>query len=988
MNGKNSPEREIRIALVLYGGVSLAIYENGITRCFYDLYKERGIFSTVLKLLDSRAVIDVIAGTSAGGINGLALAAAIESGTEFSPLSECWRRLGDLGTLMNHQEDPKNTDSILDGKYFLDELEKEFKILCTTTKSFSEYPGEMDVFITGTDLDGHTRKFRDNLGTEINDKEHRVVFHLQHRPDRKSLGNRRLSKSEVAEDEQAAVLSTIARITAGFPVAFTPIQGDALLSNVQQALKESVHTVAEKDRAFITANSFIDGGVLDNKPFGPALRAIFFRMPEGIVDRRLFYIEPDPEPQVNPERGRDDKPTPFSVALASIVSIPGHESISDDLEKLLEHNERARWLKHMKDELCTVLEREAAIPSLSLKVYNKTRIDCIARSLALNTDVVPSATDYPVDTIQAAILDFFQEGLARRVGDNLEEFLDPFDVVFHMRHTYYLLDELYKEIELGEENPRIKTAMILLGRIMRVYKIILDSMINLRDKLAARAMEEVTYDLSVDKTLNEYIDFLRPTDNSPWARLLPDLKSKPYLASRQGSEHEFLKNCVLMCLRKELQSSSFIRKGSSSLDSILTLLSDAAKDIFIECGDKYQKAYDCFRKIDVYLYPIEFSNGIYDFDEVEFVRISPVDANVSLIKYADSHEKVAGDKLAHFSAFLRRDWRSNDILQGRLDGTCQIIRSLLTIDALARFIDKNADFRDVFREYPQLRSQVKCSPDEWNELDLSWQVFCDTIKPMMDDYRQSKKQKGGGKLIMWPPMIGDMVWEKLSQFIAQLIKVGQIDAFSEDIDSVFEDLVYQEIKFGNMIGPLGTKDYTDDIIIKGDAEKAIKDYFASLPHDEKLERYKNLKIGSQKVVGNQGKVPFSTFTEYMTAAYLNIWEMVRISLGKKHGSLLDIGFVKLIGHTPAVFLFNVLWLARKESILLLSLLMLIIGVLSGFAVFTWNSREWWYFTATIIGILITMALANSLLKRVKREFLFKKRAQKHDIKKKPELPFW
>ena len=35
---------EVSIALALYGGVFLAIYENGVTRCFYDLVKEKGSF--------------------------------------------------------------------------------------------------------------------------------------------------------------------------------------------------------------------------------------------------------------------------------------------------------------------------------------------------------------------------------------------------------------------------------------------------------------------------------------------------------------------------------------------------------------------------------------------------------------------------------------------------------------------------------------------------------------------------------------------------------------------------------------------------------------------------------------------------------------------------------------------------------------------------------------------------------------------------------
>ena len=39
---------------------------------------------------------------------------------------------------------------------------------------------------------------------------------------------------------------------------------------------------------------FVDGGVLDNKPFGPAIEAIRQRPADVEVDRRLLYLEPDP----------------------------------------------------------------------------------------------------------------------------------------------------------------------------------------------------------------------------------------------------------------------------------------------------------------------------------------------------------------------------------------------------------------------------------------------------------------------------------------------------------------------------------------------------------------------------------------------------------------------------------------------------------------------------------------------------------------------
>ena len=130
---------EIRYGVVMYGGVSLALYINGVTNELYEmtcatpksgvaksvnandgtqeiyarlawLVNNAGLIKTysdhiqrrekqgperpsdVWDKLDTtghsptRLVVDVIAGTSAGGINGIFLAKALVNGEQFSPL--------------------------------------------------------------------------------------------------------------------------------------------------------------------------------------------------------------------------------------------------------------------------------------------------------------------------------------------------------------------------------------------------------------------------------------------------------------------------------------------------------------------------------------------------------------------------------------------------------------------------------------------------------------------------------------------------------------------------------------------------------------------------------------------------------------------------------------------------------------------------------------------------------------------------------------
>ena len=85
-----------------------------------------------------------------------------------------------------------------------------------------------------------------------------------------------------------------------FPGAFPPIS----LASFQAAVAKEAGDVSpvlpelfriyELSHADPQATFFIDGGVLDNKPFGHAIAAIKRRAAESEVERRLLYLEPDP----------------------------------------------------------------------------------------------------------------------------------------------------------------------------------------------------------------------------------------------------------------------------------------------------------------------------------------------------------------------------------------------------------------------------------------------------------------------------------------------------------------------------------------------------------------------------------------------------------------------------------------------------------------------------------------------------------------------
>src|SRR4028118_782764 len=92
--------REHRLGLVVYGGIALAIYMNGICQEFYNAVRGRGIYKLIKALTDADIVVDIISSTSAGGINGVLLSYALANSdlkevVDFANFADIWRESGD-----------------------------------------------------------------------------------------------------------------------------------------------------------------------------------------------------------------------------------------------------------------------------------------------------------------------------------------------------------------------------------------------------------------------------------------------------------------------------------------------------------------------------------------------------------------------------------------------------------------------------------------------------------------------------------------------------------------------------------------------------------------------------------------------------------------------------------------------------------------------------------------------------------------------------
>jgi patatin-related protein len=119
-------EKELRIALVCYGGVSLAVYMHGVTKELWKLLRasrartgggehlsgSEAVYERLLHRIEAdhglrlRVLSDIIAGASAGGINSVFLAQAIHSGHSLEPLTELWLKQADVDELLDPDARP------------------------------------------------------------------------------------------------------------------------------------------------------------------------------------------------------------------------------------------------------------------------------------------------------------------------------------------------------------------------------------------------------------------------------------------------------------------------------------------------------------------------------------------------------------------------------------------------------------------------------------------------------------------------------------------------------------------------------------------------------------------------------------------------------------------------------------------------------------------------------------------------------------------
>ncbi|MGP3927959.1 DUF3376 domain-containing protein [Streptomyces sp. 8N616] len=329
-------DEEIRLALVMNGGVSLAVWMGGVTHEI-DLLRrasdpqvgpkmvrpeDRPVFERWREACGGspdgpkrRVVVDVVAGTSAGGLNGTLLATAIARGTALDALPDkpakrrnshgpklknVWRNDASLefGKLLPRPGD-RPRPSVLSGDHFASAIRSFIESIPEAEggEGAEGAAGAEDrpvsLFVTATSTGPEAQTYVDAFGNPLSCADHRRIFRFERRVDKyryhavvaglepRQDAFEKLSRNDFGvKNGFPEALVSAARASASYPVAFAPVDETGL-----QELRVDEPRVGGP--AWL-----IDGGVLDNAPFAPVLQAIASRELSGPVRRLLVYVVP------------------------------------------------------------------------------------------------------------------------------------------------------------------------------------------------------------------------------------------------------------------------------------------------------------------------------------------------------------------------------------------------------------------------------------------------------------------------------------------------------------------------------------------------------------------------------------------------------------------------------------------------------------------------------------------------------------------------
>jgi len=698
----------------MYGGVSLAIYINGVAQELLRLvrstapnsnedalevaddddgfsaldriYREIGrrrsgegekgwtSLEAAPEIPPSRFVVDIITGTSAGGINGVLLAKALANGLpDIEPMKRLWIEEGQLDDLLNEPNAYKTVDdfkyrspptSLLAGDRLLDRARKAIAGMGGRGDLAPHYVDELDLTVTMTDLQGLW------LPLQLSDRQ---VWETRHRADLKFIYARTEATGDHRNDfgEMDRLLAFVARATSSFPFAFAPVR---LRDGDPEVLKGETRVFGDwaSVRAEYGNFAFADGGYLQNKPISHATAHLKRRRADRPVERKLLYLEPDPQP-IPADLTSANPVVPDAIEnVAAAVGLPRQQPIRQDIEELRARNAAvARITSTRRARVPEVIGPDSSPPFGIPGPYLALRRDEVAGAMA---DVVQRA--YVVQPEGATARAIGMAFLGHALSQEVEPYLQEFDLPFALRRLTYVLDEIDELLSDGGDGTAERDSWL---RELRL--VVSDRHRAIR--LAGRKARARTTDAVNSADAQAFVQALGSWLSQVGGEEIADQASATSVYSDDG---------VAPWVETFVASIGSLVTGPMVSDSKTPIVALSAMPEDAELARVATALNRIFERavlIDSVIYPMSWPD-LGEARHVAIHRVSPLEAE-SLVKMpvpdSDQPMRLAGVSMGHFGGFFDRAWRRNDMLWGRLDGAERLIAILVP----------NKDDRDELR---------------------------------------------------------------------------------------------------------------------------------------------------------------------------------------------------------------------------------------------------------------------------------------------------
>ncbi len=760
-------EKELRIALICYGGISLAVYMHGVTKEVWRLARASRarhaehpdpemLDSIYFRLLDKiaadaevdlRVLVDILAGASAGGINAVFLSHAIVTGQPLDPLTGLWLESADVDELLDSESGivsrlaktaavplawmlSKRSGAVEDTVDAEQRDEIRAKLSNFVRSRWLQPPFGGPKF-TGLLLDAFERMAKAPPGVPLLPAYQPLdlfvtVTDFRGHPQRLQLN----SPPEIIEREHRVTLSFqdkgdddlpfadpielafAARATASFPGAFPPFT----VGELDRVLAERGMKWPGRDAFLARALSgraaagdyddavLIDGSVLANAPFRPCIQALARRPARRAVDRRFVYIDPKPgRRSVNLGGGAADAPPGFVATVIGALSDIPREQPIRDNLETIDH--------------------------LSSRIRRQRRI---IRAMQ------PEVETAIEDALGTAF--FFLGPTPKRLGAWRAKANDlaaraagyAYAAYAHLKLANVAEEAAAMIFRLSGGGERTRK-----DRVRRaIWRAVTEAGLNTPEAVRSDGLSD------------EVISFLRDFDMGFRTRRLRFVVRRLTRMSEtmEGSAEErdrvraLLNEMLVRYHQREPRAvDSNTRRAFESveeypqpaLDALARLLdlrpldeeTDEHLSTVLTTLDKPDRrglllSYLGYPFYDVATLPLLQGEGIDEFDPIKVDRISPDDAVA--IRKGGTAATLKGIQFNSFGAFFSRAYRENDYLWGRLHGADRLID--ITVSALPDGVTLDANWirdlkRDAFRAIlAEERNRLSAIPDLFDSL--------------------------------------------------------------------------------------------------------------------------------------------------------------------------------------------------------------------------------------------------------------------------------